>query len=474
MFVKPLKQTNEAPITVPGQGNDIFNRLPDELKLAIFCELSASDVLSISLVCRQWNILANDASLWNLFLARDFQRPKTMLPKFLHCTISHLHRNLLRGIYATRVIQTEREFTHSCIIDDGLVLVILNGDIKLWNMEKGVCEKIIQLPERIMIRDSNCLIPTKEKKIITGDLFGSIKILDLEKGVCEKTLEGHPGTIISYLCLSQEKILISGDHEGTIKIWDLEKEVCEKTLEGHPGVLISFLGLTQEGNLISGDWKGTIKIWELNAEDCVPRTINKGSQEYALYCLTKEKKLAAGDDTGTIKIWNLENGKCEKILQRHHHIVDSLFLTRDGILVSGSANDGTIKIWDLDKGICAVTIKESIQGDLHLTIDGKLLIAERANGEIRVLDFAASDEEVFGELANGFESDVSHQRKAIRRFVRMPQGQREKIYGELHKILQASGFRGCARHAFHHRHGLTSTPQQRAQAIRAYLSPKLS
>jgi hypothetical protein len=56
--------------------HDFAKALPQELSLHVLSFLDASDLISVSSVCRTWNLLANDDYVWKCLL--QFQRELTI------------------------------------------------------------------------------------------------------------------------------------------------------------------------------------------------------------------------------------------------------------------------------------------------------------------------------------------------------------------------------------------------------------
>ncbi len=55
-------------------------------------------------------------------------------------------------------------------------------------------------------------------------------------------------------------------------------------------------------------------------------------------------------------------------------------------------------------------------------------------------------------------------------FARMPQAQREGVFGEIYRLVRFNrDYWGCAEDAFYHRNGQSSTPNQKAEALQNYL-----
>jgi WD40 repeat protein len=344
------------------------------------------------------------------------------------------------------------------------------------------------------------IIPTNTGKLISGINSAvdgdEIAIWDLETNACIMTIAGDP-----YHAFLRDGKLISHSWNGRIKIWNLENGVCERTIARDAGQLVQCVILSEDGKkLIYGSQlpRSEIEIW--NLESGIRETTLRGHRSSMSLVLTKDGKLISGECRescfigGGIRIWNLETGKCEKILKGHDNNVKHLVLTKNGKLISGSAT-GQIKIWNLESGDCEMTFKidneqtESFNPAMHsltLTEEGELVARFESDHstsvKIKVSDFGASKIEIFQELAEIFErcqevpgaliAKDSQLNMAMERFLRMPAEDKEKIYGELYDILKPfpNDHYTCVEHAFHSYNAQSFTPQQRAQAIKNYLS----
>jgi hypothetical protein len=80
--------------------HDFAKALPQELSLHVLSFLDASDLISVSSVCRTWNLLANDDYVWKCLL--QFQRELTNF----RCLFSILDQTerFLEHCKATKVI----------------------------------------------------------------------------------------------------------------------------------------------------------------------------------------------------------------------------------------------------------------------------------------------------------------------------------------------------------------------------------
>ena len=125
-------------------------------------------------------------------------------------------------------------------------------------------------------------------------------------------------------------------------------------------------------------------------------------------------------------------------------------------LFSGS-EDSTIKVWDLNTNSCSATLtfNDPIS---HIKYDGQRLFLSSKDHTTTVLDFAASDEDIFKEIAGLLTSKSDEiATEAMNRFSRMPPRAKNAIYGELEKPLDPNNVTNIGKRAL-------------AQAILNYLA----
>ena len=457
--------------------------LPDEMWLQIFTNLTAPETLAARLVCRNWHQLMEDDSLWRFFFGRDFQLSEVDHPKELYQRNYRTNPNLTHGIYSTTTFPITKGIVcnHACIKDEKFIVPNYDGDIEIWDLKNGT---LLHAFKNQYDGAVTSLIVTEEGKVIAGYAKrGRILLWDLHTGQCERSLF-YPSQmaggryiyeVARHFISENEKTLISVDDHCKVTIWDLETGKSAQTfsLMQSWGVTICSLIMTKEGNLITGEFNGRIRIWNREGE-CI-RTIDSNSRGWvsALVLTKKGKLISRYESDARSKIWNLENGECERDMEEDLTHSCSLFLSRpETLLISGS--EKTVKFWDLATGSCLLRMKgsEDRGSRVLFTEDEQLVLCSPDTGTVKVLNFRASNNEVFKELAMLFEADAEGRELAMQRFLKMPERERGQIYIELYKILKSreEGFSGSAAHAFHDLKGLSSTPAEKAQAIRNYLN----
>ncbi len=444
--------------------------LANELTIEIFSYLGISDISAVGSVCWQWHQLANDESLWRFFLKRDFKRLETNNPKEAYRNCRDFYPNLAQGIYTTRRIATCIEIENTASIyrnlligskeDRKLVSGYMDGTIKVWDLESGVCEKTL-----VHHGSVEHLFLTKNGKLISESYHeklnhSKIKIWDLENGVCEQVLK-HPG-ILNSLIPTENGTLISGDWEGTIRVLDLATGDCTMTLESEPKNITSLclIYIAQDKKLVSGSYDGMIRIWNLETGVCQMK-IKAHKNRISCLILAPDGKLISGGWDERIKVWNLESGACEISMQSDQTALCLLIPAKEKKLMSVSL-DGLIKIWNLETGNMEMTLREQRPGiDLiTFTKEGEL-ITFVSEGTTEIMDFTASNQNVLKELAMTFEENSQRDHRiAMQRFLKIPSKEKEEITCKLREIANP----------LPEENRIRVHPLQIAQAIRNYLN----
>jgi WD40 repeat protein len=482
-FALPSSSQTEQPSVIPGglqnsiivhpNGAEIKNNaiipknfsmvdeLSDDCLLKVFGLLSLGAISTCNQVCKQWNQFLNSDLAWQHLWQYHF--PSTNLgtiqnfPEF----VNHLRSNLSTGVCSVKTLRGHTHGVYSIVLEDGKLLSgSWDNTIKIWDLSNPTCIATLQGHE-----NSVSSLAVSNGKLFSGSWDKTIKIWDLSNHTCIATLSGHENSVSS-LAISDGK-LFSGSCDKTIKIWDLSNHTCIATLSGHEDRVFSLA--VSNGKLFSGSWDNTIKIWDLSNHTCIATLQGHTSSVRAL--AVSNGKLFSGSWDKTIKIWDLSNDTCIATLSGHEESVLSLAVS-NGKLFSGSW-DKTIKIWDLSNHTCIATFQGHTSGVPSLAVSNGKLFSGSDDNTIKIWDFTASHAQIFEEIANELESQDQKEAKfALERFSKMPKAAKNKIFGELYKIIKPKlkrDYWGCAEDAFYGKNGQSATGAQKAQAIRNYL-----
>jgi WD40 repeat protein len=443
-FIPQAPAIQQAPAV---QQDSAITKIPTEMLFEILKRVHTQDVVAFRQVCRSFNTeFSENSNLWKTFLKfrfpEKFNKDSTNVQNFYACKNHYFrYNNILRAIFAERTSKSTRSFLNSCLLisggkiytapKDSNIIEIHDVDdlkhpsVRLRGHTDQVCSVAIEndklysasLDETIKVWDlytntllntlpigqvPDCLIPYNGKLIISGSKTKLIEIWDLEKNTFIASLnKNNYGD--SPVLIKNNKLYCNCIRPDCIKIFDLDTNTLIDTLDGYDGNITSFV--IENDNFITEELvdhyrsdKTITKVWDLHSHSLMATWTN--AFENPLYksfhtSFIENGKLISAYHTGEFRAWDLETKTC---------ISKSRF---EAPLLEHSK-----KIFENGKLI-------------SITTDG-----------IRVLDFNADHNVIFGELAVLVESKNSKSKEAIDRFSRMPERSRNEICGELFKILK--------------------------------------
>jgi WD40 repeat protein len=478
-MANPISSIDPNPLSLtatPSQNAPLL-KLSPEILVEILKLLSLPEIRMSSLTCKHLYEASQDDFLWKILFRSHFPKVIKEIKGDYQQAYQHQHltnSNLINGVYTVNTLQGNKDAPLSFIIhEDKLYATSSVGNtIKIWDLNSNQC--IATLIGHFGVVKS---LAIHDGKLYSGSWGGTIKIWDLNSNQCIATLIGHDAAVHS-LAIYDGK-LYSSSSDSTIKIWDLNSNQCIATLIGHDAAVNSLA--IYDGKLYSSSSDSTIKIWDLNSNQCIAALIGHNAEVNSLAIY--DGKLYFSSSDGKIKIWDLNSHQCVATLsnQRSDWVLSSLLIHEDKLYSASSSHDGSlsaIKIWDLNSNQCIAILfsdSKSPTGVICSSLaihKGKLYSGSR----LKIWDFTASHDAVFAEIAGQFlDEDPRTQLEATERFSRMPETAKNKVYGELHRLIKsrlANDYWGCAEHAFHNQHGQFSTPSEKAQAIYNYLDAR--
>ncbi|KAI8985786.1 WD40-repeat-containing domain protein [Trametes punicea] len=154
-----------------------------------------------------------------------------------------------------------------------------DGEIRVWNVDKGKClKKILAHLDYVTAVHFN----RDASLIVSCSLDGLIRIWNTATGQCLKTLAESHDAICQHVQFSpNSKYILSTAHDSAIRLWDYQTSRCLKTedhkvylwdlqsreivqtLEGHTDVVVAVATHPQQNMIASGsiDSDLTIRIW---------------------------------------------------------------------------------------------------------------------------------------------------------------------------------------------------------------------
>jgi len=235
------------------------------------------------------------------------------------------------------------------------------------------------------------IIRLENGKLASASSDKTIKIWDTEKGVCERTILGHSGYVSALVEIPSRKMLISGG-ENEIRFWDVRdlvgcksKEVmCTRMLSiegesclcivlldeeqmacgvgenikifrvegpslqvkalvgGHTSCVTDLLLMRENQCLLSGSIDKTIVVWDVLRGSRVRRL--QGTSVINRVMLFRENVVAVSYSNGSIRFWKVDTGECVKVLSTKQESLWEIARDLRGRFVS-CGSDGTVKFW---------------------------------------------------------------------------------------------------------------------------------
>ncbi len=386
--------------------------------------LNVKSIVACSELCKEWNVLTQNDTLWHILFDRDYSSDNSKQITNFKEAYKRLYFNLTKGVFTTDVFQKYPSVVEKMAIADGRFFCAIDNEIKILDLKRGVCTAALGHATKVQ-----AFTITDDKLFSSADRI--IKVWDLKTGTCMHTFNGP--SEFSALASTGGK-LYAGDIGGRIMIFDLETKTCTLVSEAHDnGVWCLAIA---DAKLFSSGSDHAIKDWDLKTGNCID-TIEGNSLAVSVLAIAHTKLFAASRYVSRIEILDLETGKWTSKLEGHTGGVTSLVIAYNR-LFSGSV-DNTIKIWDLETEKCTATLGYwhmlNFQGVSNvifsLAADRYKLISSSNDQTIKIFDFSADHDAVLEEIAELFENDAV---LAAARFSRMPEAVKRQIYAKIDEV----------------------------------------
>lgn len=266
--------------------------------------------------------------------------------------------------------------------DDGYIMSCGNGNIRLWNIENGLCVRTVG--------EKNYTHPAFSPN---GQSIGAVGngrfvvIWDTQHWDKLNVIGVHKNKINS-ICFSPDGTkLASGGDNNEIKIWDIRNKKEIKTLSG---ILrkVETISFSPNGEFIAAsDYGNAIIIWRISDGKCV-KVIDKPSKPYINFMVYSQDGKSITYSIGSkICLYKLENNNIGRIFAPYSTwAVEYGF---GGKYIAALCTDNHVRLWNVDTGVCFSTIDITQKAELMslaLSADGKYLAIGGFGGKIKVWD----------------------------------------------------------------------------------------
>ncbi|XBW37570.1 hypothetical protein QEN19_003151 [Hanseniaspora menglaensis] len=332
---------------------DFISTLPKEISLKILQYLDCQSLCVASQVCKKWQMLANDDTVW-----------------YFMC-LQHIDKKCEKCGWGLPLLQMKnrRYIQESKNSGDDTHRRDLLRDIN-----------IIPFAGNSSPNSKNI---TEENAVNAGFQMRTWKTVYKERYSVEKNwrtgnfktlnFRGHLDSILTLKM--QFNLLFTGSYDNTIAIWNLPQlikasTVTDKTLSkaekqkinntpqllrrltGHQDAIkaISFNGTT----LITGSLDKTIKIWNFQTGQCI--STYRGHTDSVLSIDSNKSIIVSGSADKTVRVWHVDLRTCFT-LKGHSDWVNCVKLDYESMTCFSCSDDHTIKMWDIKENRLMKTFK---------------------------------------------------------------------------------------------------------------------
>lgn len=387
---------------------DVVSNVPLEVLLNILSYLDAKSVLAVSQVCRRWQRLVNNTTLWRNMLIRDklitdedrlnheLTNPAKLFAEWASPSPYLSELNVAQILYKKRSLILRR-----------------------W------MDPLFE-PSRISVAGHGSNIVTclqhDEEKVITGIEGKLINVHSTRTGELLRVLKGHDGGVWALKYFSNT--LVSGSTDREVRVWNIRTGRCTHVFRGHTSTVRCLdilhpakIGVTDNGLpimypkeplLVTGSRDHNLHVWKLPLDnegvgaDEITETKTFDAKDptnpYIVSILTGHTQsvrsvtghgniIVSGSYDTTVRIWDLlEGGRCKHVLEGHSDKIYSTALNFEQRRCYSGSMDLSINVWDFDKGKLLFSLEghNSLVGLLELS-DG-YLVSAAADATLRVWD----------------------------------------------------------------------------------------
>lgn len=320
----------------------------------------------------------------------------------------------LSGKFIERVHETawRRDFDGQrfALSPDGSMLAVTiasDSKMEVLDCHTGVFLRRLALPTG----KSTAVAFSPNAKIIAVALDNTIVLWNDSSDKPVRYLEGHSGSINSFVFSSDGKTITSLGADRIVNVWDINtgNQIYSfeiPTFEGEHGY--EKISLSYDGALVAQSESKRILIWDIRAKRIVstvkePKDIGiitwspsssglafttDDSEDYYLIKLWDVKrntfvsninvkfhfkssssyylaklvfspdgtKIAGFDADNSIKLWDTATGNIIRSFVGHTHIIEHVAFSSDGKTIASASADTTTKIWSVDTGDLLATL----------------------------------------------------------------------------------------------------------------------
>ena len=290
------------------------------------------------------------------------------------------------GIIQTFPGHTELVYSVSISVDSATIVSGSDDDtIRVWNVQTGECCCTIESQYGIVLVKFS---PTNPKYFLS--------VADDE--ISQWNINGHPaGPAINgcYADFSQDGTLLVSHHQESVTVQNLTSGEVASEFQT---IRVGFLRccFSPDGRMVAVSTGSTVCLWNIvsTKPHLVDSFIGHAGRILSL-AFSSPSSLISGSEDGSVKFWKMATQPTEPVgtdtkpISLTPTTIMSITLqTEDSVSIT-SDSDGIVKTWDIFTGHCKASFQTPAKGadkrDIQL-INGRLVLAWHADGEIRIWD----------------------------------------------------------------------------------------
>ena len=215
--------------------------------------------------------------------------------------------------------------------------------IALWDTERGMTDSVTFSPDN--------------RRIVTHTFSGDLKIWDIGRGVCIDEVNNHRRSDISkpiFLQDGQRIAAVSYERNGKIYVWrthtgtQLSETEIGETYGIHPFQFSSDIRLLAGRRRETESEPESILVWHVETGKQISSFTGYPENMEKLCFSPNGRHLAAGSSNGTIQIWDLESGHLTTTYTDYGDVqIFPHYAPEDG-LIAAAVSDRKVEVWHIE------------------------------------------------------------------------------------------------------------------------------
>lgn len=289
-------------------------------------------------------------------------------------------------------IVAPQSFRKLAVSTSGHTALTYGSDDRLWVWSPADCKQIRELTNAGPAVSAIAL--SADGRLAAASVANHlIRIWDTENGKVVHELRGHAGPALRIVFHSSGKQLASAGSDATVRIWEIDRPADSRVLKGHTGAVSYVDFLSGDRGIVSAGEDGTVRFWNpVEGRELQQRKIPlKGSSAIVVSPVGDRAYVAHGatSSRGAVSVWDLGTGEELGHLPVRSPMVEGLHLTFDGRFLIAAESGDHVTVWDLrhpDRKFCELAVPRAAGVGLAFTSTAGYAVMAGQDGVLRSWD----------------------------------------------------------------------------------------